>query len=136
MKVINKRIYTDKQYIELLENRIKEIEEHKRDYDLLMERHNKLFNDYKELEEENKKLKENRDKANGGLTYSDDSFLLLDNTWIIEWDYANCNDYSTYADNCSFLHDLKRWTTEEIIEECKSVIDQLEEIKISGELND
>lgn len=30
--------------------------EHQRDYDLLVERHTKLFDDYKKLEEENKKL--------------------------------------------------------------------------------
>ena len=64
-------------------------------------------------------------KVHGGLTYSTDSFLLLDNTWIIGWDYAHCDDYSTYAEQCSFLHYLKKWTTEEIIDECKSVIDQL-----------
>lgn len=44
---------------EKLKTRINEFEEeHKRDYDLLIERHNKLFNDYKELEEENNQYKE------------------------------------------------------------------------------
>ena len=68
-------------------------------------------------------------RVHGGLTYSTDSFLLLDNTWIIGWDYAHCDDYSIFAKNCLFLHDLKKWTTEEMIDECISVIDQLEEIK-------
>ena len=69
-------------------------------------------------------------KVHGGFTYSNDSFLLLDHTWILGWDYAHCNDYSIYAENCSFLHDLKKWTTEEIIEECKDVIIQLMDVKL------
>lgn len=63
--------------------------------------------------------------VHGGLTYSSSSLLLRDNTWIIGWDYAHCDDYSIFSEYCSFLHDLKKWTTEEIIEECKSVIKQL-----------
>ncbi len=75
--------------------------------------------------------------VHGGLTYSTDSFLLLDNTWIIGWDYSHCYDYSTYSRDCSFLkHELKMWTTEEMIDDCISVIDQLIEIKLSGGNNE
>lgn len=73
--------------------------------------------------------------VHGGLTYSSDSFLILDNTWIIGWDYAHFNDYSIFSESCSFLHDLHKWTTEEIIDECISVINQLEEIKLIGGSN-
>ena len=55
MKKIGKIWYTDKQYIEILENRIKELKE---DYDILDRFDDKNIDDYKKLEEENKKLKE------------------------------------------------------------------------------
>lgn len=67
--------------------------------------------------------------VHGGLTYSSDSLRIgedtsLKNSWFIGWDYAHLGDYLGY--------DLvkstdKKWTTLEIIEECKKVIEQIEE---------
>ena len=60
-------------------------------------------------------------EVHGGLTYSSSGILLLHDTWVIGWDYAHCCDYSPYLADSN----LKKWTTEEIIEECKRVIVQL-----------
>lgn len=69
--------------------------------------------------------------VHGGFTYSANGLLLLDNTWILGWDYAHCGDYYCYSDNIMNIHSSyedKRWTTEEIDKECKHVIDQLDNI--------
>lgn len=67
-----------------------------------------------------------------GFTYSRDYLLLRDNTWILGWDYAHFGDYYccnyTYGDNES-----KRWTTDEMIQECMKVIKQLAKINKVGE---
>ena len=65
--------------------------------------------------------------VHGGLTYSSHNLLGIDSEdWFIGWDYAHCYDYSGYYDKNDFLNEnTKKWTTEEIIEECKSVIDQI-----------
>lgn len=62
-----------------------------------------------------------------GLTYSSNSLLLRDNTWIIGWDYAHFGDYycSSYRVGSDKDH---RWTTDEMIKECMKVIKQLEKI--------
>ena len=47
---------------------------------------------------------------------------------VIGWDYGHCYDFSgTYLQCGSSTpwKDLKKWTTEEIIAECKEVIEQL-----------
>lgn len=68
--------------------------------------------------------------CHGGLTYSN-SFLCMSgdkgiNGWFIGWDYAHFNDYSgIYSTSIFPDYELKRWTTEEIVAECKHVIDQL-----------
>lgn len=75
-----------------------------------------------------------------GMTYSEDHLVFLEysekykcdvrtsvrNTWIIGWDYAYSGDwYGRY----SIMRNDKKWTTEEIYEEVKQVIEQLEELK-------
>lgn len=62
--------------------------------------------------------------VHGGLTYSDDSLRIgenttLMNTWFIGWDYAHCDDYSVLYGKG------KKWTTSEIIKDCENVIKQI-----------
>ncbi len=69
-------------------------------------------------------------RCHGGVTWSD-SFVRYINKkgWFIGWDYAHCGDYMDYGSatlNNMFLND-KKWTTEEIVKECKNVIDQIVE---------
>lgn len=69
--------------------------------------------------------------CHGGLTYSDSKHTMVnelcDNGWFIGWDYNHLKDYNTYMEDFDFHS--KRWTTEEIINECFNVIDQLEKLK-------
>ena len=73
--------------------------------------------------------------VHGGLTYSDDELMCVKSeNWFIGWDYAHCDDYAGYYEedflrHLSEMRKLKKWTTEEIIEECKSAINQISEIK-------
>lgn len=46
----------------------------------------------------------------------------------IGWDYSHAGDYSSYYENDIYFQDEKKWTTEEIYEEVKSVIEQLEKL--------
>ena len=66
--------------------------------------------------------------VHGGLTYSDNHLQILENgNWFIGWDYAHFYDYMPLYDEIideSGIK-LKKWTTEEIIEECKDVIEQI-----------
>lgn len=61
-------------------------------------------------------------EVHGGLTFSSDKLLLLDNSWFIGWDYAHYGDYVGFF---GINDEEKKWTTEEINEECKNVINQL-----------
>ena len=68
-----------------------------------------------------------------GLTYSRDYLHTVDKKgWFIGWDYAHYNDYVGYK--IMFSSDLqfggKRWTTEEIVDECKDVIDHIDKLII------
>lgn len=66
--------------------------------------------------------------VNGGLTYSDNKLIgIKSENWFIGWDYAHCNDYCGYEEDMpeSIRTYGKKWTTEEIIEECKNAIDQI-----------
>lgn len=68
--------------------------------------------------------------CHGGLTYSEPTLKTVDKKgWFIGWDYAHYRDYMDYGDtslNNMFSND-KKWTTEEIVEECKNVINQIVE---------
>lgn len=72
--------------------------------------------------------------VHGGLTYANDYLYIyiltkLDNSWFIGWDYAHWKDYSGYYENTNIdTTDMKKWTTEEIIKDCESVIEQIIEI--------
>lgn len=58
--------------------------------------------------------------VHGGLTYSRKQLMCIESkNWFIGWDYAHWDDYMTG------LNEGKKWTTEEIIEDCKSVINQI-----------
>lgn len=60
--------------------------------------------------------------CHGGLTYSDKGLHEINiQDWVIGWDYHHCSDYSGYG----FEPDGKKWTTDEIIDEAKCVIDQI-----------
>ena len=70
--------------------------------------------------------------VHGGLTYSDDYLYIsedkkIKNSWFLGWDYAHAYDYcGFYPLDTDFLNEhTKKWTTEEMIEDCKSVIKQL-----------
>lgn len=73
-------------------------------------------------------------EVHGGITYGYDHdghalWTKTDERKYIGWDYAHLSDYSgTYLEDetSNFLrNNCKKWTTEEIYEEVKSVINQL-----------
>lgn len=67
------------------------------------------------------------DKVNGGFTYSNFGVAgFHKDTWFLGWDYAHFNDYTEFMNEVSYYKDLKKWTAEEIYQEC---LEQLEEIK-------
>lgn len=67
--------------------------------------------------------------VHGGLTYSEWGLkrLLGKKAYLIGWDYAHYSDFTGYAfSNPFFLQgDEKKWSTEEIYEEVKEVIDEI-----------
>lgn len=72
--------------------------------------------------------------VNGGITYASSSLLLSKNEsikgWFIGWDYAHCMDYAGYSINYPEFPDTgKKWTTKEILEEVKGVIEQLKKLE-------
>lgn len=69
------------------------------------------------------KRKCNKISVHGDITYIGKAFEELDSSGrIIGWDYHHCNDY-----NAEFDHGGKRWTVPEIMDDVRSVIDQLED---------
>lgn len=64
-------------------------------------------------------------ECHGGLTYSENYLQEIeDKGWFIGWDYAHWGDYTAYSKAFNLTR-TKKWTIEEIKEECKNVIDQL-----------
>lgn len=65
--------------------------------------------------------------VHGGLTYSTDHLnRVKENSWFIGWDYAHIDDYTYFDIGWAVLKDSgKMWTTKEIFENVKDVIDQL-----------
>ena len=66
-------------------------------------------------------------KVHGGFTYFDDGFWDKENKYL-GWDYAHCMDYAGYEvmfPECMRSAGAKKWTTTEIYEEVKNVVDQL-----------
>lgn len=72
-------------------------------------------------------------ECHGGLTYSRDYLSAVDTEksdgkWYIGWDYAHCGDYTfnPYRNISDIGGEWqKRWTTGEIIAECRAVITQI-----------
>lgn len=66
--------------------------------------------------------------VHGGITYQRDYVLDEDKNeysndkWWIGWDYAHLYDYMTSND---YGQNRKQWTTEEILEDVKSVVEQV-----------
>lgn len=60
-----------------------------------------------------------------GLTFSDKDLIfnpLPNKKWVIGWDYAHCDDYTSFGLD---FEGQKKWTTDELVEEVKEVIEQL-----------
>ena len=77
----------------------------------------------------------NRINVHGGITY-ENSFIRDENKneysngkWWIGWDYAHICDYMSGKD---YGQSGKKWTTKEILEEVKSVVDQIIKEKENG----
>ena len=63
-----------------------------------------------------------------GLSYSREYLNTVDKKgWFIGWDYAHYCDFAGYLLEMSehMSAHLKMWTTDEIVNECKEVIEQL-----------
>lgn len=63
--------------------------------------------------------------CHGGITYHCDYLATVDHEGnFLGWDYAH---YMDYSGSLPFLNfgGSKRWTTAEVVAECKSVIDQI-----------
>lgn len=62
--------------------------------------------------------------VHGSITFAGKAFPEFETDGrFIGWDYNHCDDY-----NAEYQHGGKRWTVEEILEDVKSVIAQLNEI--------
>lgn len=60
--------------------------------------------------------------CHGGITFNDSAFEEFENKGeYIGWDYNHCHDFS----GCMPEFGGKRWTTEEIYEDVKNVIEQV-----------
>ena len=71
-------------------------------------------------------------QCHGGLTYSRDYLTTVDKKgWFIGWDYGHYMDFAGYE--LAYPSDLqsggKHWATEEIVVECKNVINQIVGLK-------
>ena len=66
--------------------------------------------------------------CHGGITYHSDHLATVDHEGnFLGWDYAHCMDYDGYL---GAIHEYafsfaKKWTTAEMVAECKNVIDQI-----------
>ena len=94
---------------------------------------------YVQLQKDHPYYKENYEfmeiDVHGGITYGQDGFHPnfpgidpRDGFWI-GWDYNHCFDFNALAHPVPREYE-KMWTTEEIFEDVKSVIEQLKEIKL------
>lgn len=77
--------------------------------------------------------------VHGGFTYLDRVYWNeSDKTIYLGWDYAHYMDFVGYEIKFSDLwsdRENKRWTTEEIFDEVKNVIDQLKDISRERKMN-
>lgn len=65
--------------------------------------------------------------VHGGFTFFDRSYWSDDETLYLGWDYGHLCDFAGWMiGNCEFEDEcLKKWTTSEIYEEVKHVIEQM-----------
>lgn len=82
--------------------------------------------------------------CHGGLTYAEDDLSsnpIVTDKWVIGWDYHHCDDYSglykteylkllnsgkELMDSFAKMNEgVKKWTTQELLQEVKEVIEQL-----------
>lgn len=87
----------------------------------------RLYNDAYELEKYEGKVSI---ECHGGVTYVSQTLRGVDNDGernhrFVGWDYGHCTDFSGYYIGSERFSEKKKWTTEEIIEECKEVIEQI-----------
>ena len=72
--------------------------------------------------------------AHGGITYSQDFIIdedkkkYMNGKWWIGWDYAHLGDYMPWYDYDFYQ---KKWTTEEVLEDVKAVIDEIIEMELT-----
>lgn len=91
---------------------------------------------YVELKQEELEKSKNYDDyqldVHGGFTFLGNIYCDEGKTYI-GWDYAHCYDFSgIYLDNLYanyFMRENKEWTTKEIFEEVKQVINQFDTAK-------
>lgn len=63
--------------------------------------------------------------CHGGFTFSQMGVRnLMQDKWVIGWDYAHCCDYMAILPQ-SLALGTRKWTTEEILENVHDVIDQI-----------
>lgn len=77
--------------------------------------------------------------VHGGITYTENHLGLVDDKGercheFVGWDYGHAGDFAGYwignpRENDDYIKKMKRWTTDEIVEECKRGIEQINEIK-------
>lgn len=80
--------------------------------------------DLSSMTREEQKYIENTIDCHGRINYSNAELVVENKTgWYIGWDYAHISDYSGDAPYKSLA---KKWTTSEMVSECKRVIDQIE----------
>ena len=76
--------------------------------------------------------------VHGGITYATDHLCISVNNkiktldgWWIGWDYAHAGDYTALFDVVEKYHfPNKKWKTEEIFEDVKSVCEQLKKMEV------
>lgn len=74
-----------------------------------------------------------------GLTYADNLNHVLGkeqskDRWFIGWDYGHTGDYEGYNEMLGFGLNDKKWTTKEIYEEVKNVIEQIISLNSDADL--
>ena len=70
-------------------------------------------------------------ECHGGITYAEESLQTVDKKgWFIGWDYAHYGDYCDFG--LGGCLDEKKWTTQEIYEEVKNVVEQFIKMENKG----
>ena len=86
------------------------------------------LSDLLNMTQKERKYIEDSIECHGGITYSSAEFVVPNTKgWYIGWDYAHCMDYVGFMPNTDEIAS-KKWTTPEMVHECKKVIDQIAEM--------